>query len=82
MTDEGADPPPRRVPRWGLRTLGFLVLGFVAVITAQAMGHHTVGTLGSLIFALGGAIYCSANGISAARERGFAGFLPGRGPRR
>jgi hypothetical protein len=61
--------------------MGFLILGFVAVFTAQAIGHHTVGTLGSLVTALVGASYCSARGVRGARERGVAKLLSGRGPR-
>ena len=78
-----ADPgvPPRRPPRWGLRTLGFLLLGFVAVFTAQAIGHHTVGTLGSSVIALGGAAYCSVMGVRGSRER-FAVLMRSHGIRR
>ena len=53
---------PERRPRWGLRTLGFLGLAFIAVVTSAALGHHTVGTLGSLLFGLIGAAYCSVRG--------------------
>ena len=74
--DRGRGPsPPRRRPRWGLRTLGLLILATVAVITAQALGHHTVGTLGCLVLGLGGAAYCSVRGISDARARGLHGLL-------
>ena len=61
--------------------MGFLILGFVAVFTAQAIGHHTVGTLGSLMTALVGATYCSVQGVRGARDRGIAKLLSGRGPR-
>jgi len=64
-----------------LRTLGFLILGFVAVLTAQAMGHHTVGTLGSLIVALVGAAYCSVKGARGAPRR-VADLMRSRDPRR
>ena len=80
-TKPDQETPPRRPPRWGIKTLGFLVLGFVSMFTAQAMGHQTVGTMGSLIFGLGGAAYCSIQGIRSARRRGFAGLLRSRGPR-
>lgn len=79
MAEGGAGAPPRtNRPRWGLRTLGFLVLAFVAVFTAQGMGAHTVGTLGSLLFGLIGAAYCSVRGLKAARDRGLRGLMMDR----
>lgn len=54
--------PPRR-KRWGLRTLGFLVLGIAAVLTAQALGGHTPGTIACIVIALIGAGYSSARGL-------------------
>jgi hypothetical protein len=81
MSSTGPEPPPRKPPRWGLRTLGFLVLGFVAVFTAQAMGHHTVGTLGSSVIALAGAAYCSVQGVRGSRDR-VADLVRGHGTRR
>jgi hypothetical protein len=57
----------------------------LALVTSASMGHHTVGTLGSLAFGLIGAGYCSVKGVRDAVERGeiatFAAFL-GRRPRR
>ncbi len=61
----GDDGRPR-APRYGLRTLGFLALAFVAIVTAMAMGHHTVGTLGSSVFGLVGAGISSVRGLRAA----------------
>jgi peptidoglycan/LPS O-acetylase OafA/YrhL len=55
--------PARRAPRWGLRTLGFLLLSAVAVLTAGLQGQHTAGTLGCLLLGLGGAAVCSARGL-------------------
>jgi hypothetical protein len=74
-----SQPPKRR--RWGLRTLGFLGLAFVAIVTSASLGHHTVGTLGSLIFGLGGAGYCSVKGLRAALDDDRVRMLAGR-PRR
>jgi uncharacterized membrane protein YeaQ/YmgE (transglycosylase-associated protein family) len=59
--------PRRRAPRWGLRTLGCLVLTFVAMLTAQVMGHHTLGTLGCIVLGLLGAVVCSVQGVRSLR---------------
>ena len=83
MVDPAAGPEPgRRRPRWGLRTLGFLVLAFLALGESMALGHHTVGTLGCLILGLAGATYCSLRGVRSARERGMYGLLMDRRTRR
>jgi hypothetical protein len=76
--DRPPAPRTKRGPRWGVRTLLFLVLAFVAIFTAQAMDRNTVGTLGSLVLGLGGAAYCSVRGIRAARARGLYGLLDRR----
>jgi hypothetical protein len=65
----------KRGPRWGVRTMLFLILAFVAIFTAQAMDRNTVGTFGSLVLGLGGAAYCSIRGVREARARGLAGLL-------
>ena len=86
-TDEvghGSQPagsPERRRPRWGLRTLGFLGLAFLSLVTALTQGHHTFGTLGSLIFGLVGAAYCSVRGVRDALDRGAFDMVLGRRPR-
>jgi hypothetical protein len=67
--------PTKRGPRWGVRTMLFLVLAFVAIYTAKAMNGHTVGTMGSLVLGLGGAAYCSVRGVRDARARGLHGLL-------
>ncbi|MFI7586536.1 hypothetical protein ACIB24_05620 [Spongisporangium articulatum] len=82
MTQGGAPAPVAKRPRWGLRTLGLLLLAGVAVSTALAMGGHTVGTLGCTVLGLGGAFYCSVQGIRDARRRGLAGILTDRRPPR
>ena len=61
-----AGPPRKRPPRWGLRTLGFLGLVLLAIITSASLGGHTFGTFGSLLFGLIGAGYCSVKGLRAA----------------
>ena len=85
MQERPADPDKapaparrRRPPRWGLRTLGFLILVMIAMITAQTIGGYTVGTLGSLIFGLVGAGYCSVRGIRQAQEQGLWALLTKR----
>lgn len=65
-------------PRWGVRTMLFLALAFVAIFTAQAMHGNTIGTVGSLVLGLGGAAYCSIRGVRDARARGLAGLLDNR----
>jgi peptidoglycan/LPS O-acetylase OafA/YrhL len=85
MPDENAQSPPQpngRRPRWGLRTLGFLTLAMISMITAAASGGYTVGSLGSLIFGVLGAGYCSVHGLRQARSRGLYGFLMDRRPPR
>jgi len=81
---EGGSPPQseqKRRPRWGLRTLGFLGLAFVAVATSASLGHHTFGTLGSLLFGLIGAGYCSVKGLRQALDDDTFRMLTGRRPR-
>jgi uncharacterized membrane protein YeaQ/YmgE (transglycosylase-associated protein family) len=53
----------KRPPRWGLRTLGCLLLAFVAGFTADAQGYQTVGTLGCFVLGLLGATWCSIQGL-------------------
>ena len=76
-----AGSPERRRPRWGLRTLGFLGLALLSLVTALTQGHHTFGTLGSLIFGLVGAAYCSVRGVRDALDRGAFDMVLGRRPR-
>jgi len=64
-------PDGQRRPRWGLRTLGFLILAMVALIMSTVTEGYTYGQLGSLILGLGGAAYCSMRGIYAAMENGL-----------
>ena len=55
-----------KTPRWGMRTLGFLLLALTALVTSAALGSHTAGTLGSLLVGLAGAAYCSFQGLRRA----------------
>ena len=87
-TDEvghGSQPagsPERRRPRWGLRTLGFLGLAFLSLVTALTQGHHTFGTLGSLLFGLIGAGYCSIKGLRTVPDNeAFRMLVSRRRPR-
>ena len=75
---QGAGPPQKRRPRWGLRTLGFLGLAFLAIVVSASLGHHTVGTLGSLLFGLLGAAYCSVKGLRVAADSDLVRMLAGR----
>jgi peptidoglycan/LPS O-acetylase OafA/YrhL len=74
----GAGTPERRRPRWGLRTLGFLGLALLAIVTSAGLGHHTAGTLGSLLFGLIGAAYCSLKGLRVALDNDAFRMLAGR----
>ena len=70
--------PDRRRPRWGLRTMGFLGLALLAIVVSASLGHHTVGTLGSLLFGLIGAAYCSVKGLRVALDSDVFRMLAGR----
>jgi peptidoglycan/LPS O-acetylase OafA/YrhL len=74
----GLGSPERRRPRWGLRTLGFLGLAMLAIVTSASLGHHTVGTLGSLLFGLIGAAYCSVKGFRVALDSDLFRMFVGR----
>ena len=70
--------PEERRPRWGLRTLGFLGLALLAIVVSASLGHHTGGTLGSLLFGLIGAAYCSVKGLRVAVDSDLYRMLAGR----
>lgn len=57
--------PQKRPPRWGLRTLGFLLLALVALGTYGARGYHTISSTACTIIGLAGAAYCTYRGIRA-----------------
>jgi peptidoglycan/LPS O-acetylase OafA/YrhL len=77
-TESPPQSPPKRRPRWGLRTLGFLGLALVAIVTSASLGHHTLGTFGSLLFGLIGAAYCSVKGLQGAFDDDAFRLLTGR----
>ena len=55
--------PGRRPPRWGLRTMGFLLLGILAMAIGGVQGYNTFGTVGCSIIGLAGAAWCSYRGV-------------------
>jgi hypothetical protein len=57
------EPQRKRPPRWGLRTLAFLTLTMVALVTAAGLGGNTRGTLGCTVLGIGGALYCTVRGV-------------------
>ena len=68
--DDTAPPRKKKPPRWGLRTLGFLVLGMIALMTANAQGYSSIGTVGCTVIGLLGAGYCSYRGLRAMNGPG------------
>jgi hypothetical protein len=54
----------------------------LAIVTSASLGHHTVGTLGSLLFGLIGAAYCSVKGLRVALDSDLFRMVAGRRPRR
>jgi len=57
-------PTDRRPPRWGVRTLAFLVLALVAMGVSTLQGHYTLLTLAGLLIGLVGAFTCTVRGIA------------------
>jgi nitrate/nitrite transporter NarK len=62
-------PPQPRRHRWGVYTLGFLILAFAMVVVSSTQGHYTVLTLLGLLVGLAGAAWCTIKGL-----RGLADF--------
>jgi hypothetical protein len=58
--------------------MGFLGLALLAIVTSASLGHHTVGTIGSLLFGLIGAAHCSAKGVRVALDNDVFRMLAGR----
>lgn len=54
--------------RWGLRTLGFLVLGMIALAVAALQGFHTLGTASCAAIGIIGATYTSVRGFRAMQN--------------
>ena len=68
MSKGSSGPRKPRRKRWGLRTLGFLVLGITAVVTSQIQGFYSPGTLICTFLGVGGAAYCSVRGWQALQH--------------
>ena len=69
MTDQ--QPVRPRPPRWGVRSLLWLTLAFVSVITSNVL--NTAGnsdwvlvTFVGTVAGLGGAAYCSVKGLGSS----------------
>ncbi len=78
MTPQAEQPAVRRPAkrkRWGLRTLGFLLLGMLAVVVSSAQGYHSIGTMGCTLIGLGGAAYCSVRGWRAMESNEWSKFI-------
>jgi hypothetical protein len=63
-----AQDPPKRKPRWGIYTLGFLTLSFVMVVLSSTAGHYTLLTLSGLVAGFVGAGWCTVKGLRVARD--------------
>jgi peptidoglycan/LPS O-acetylase OafA/YrhL len=70
---------PEKRPRWGLRTLGFLGLALLSLVTATSTGHYTLGSFSSLLFGLIGAAYCSVKGLRTVPDNHLFRMLVPRG---
>jgi peptidoglycan/LPS O-acetylase OafA/YrhL len=60
-------PTDRRPPRWGVRTLAFLVLALLCIGISTLQGHYTVLSLTGLLVGLIGAMICSVRGLLTLR---------------
>jgi hypothetical protein len=60
--------PPKRKQRWGIYTLGFLVLAFMMVVISTTQGHYTLLTLFGLVVGFVGAGWCTVKGLRVARD--------------
>jgi membrane-bound ClpP family serine protease len=49
--------------RWGVRTLGFLALALVCILTSMITGSYTLLTLAGVVVGLIGATVCSVRGL-------------------
>jgi hypothetical protein len=59
----GATPSAPKPKRWGLRTIGFVILATVALFTALAQGYNSWGTFGCTVVGFVGAGYCTYRGL-------------------
>ncbi len=62
---DGVPDEEKRPPRWGLRTLGFLLLAIIALGTSGARGYHTLPSAVCTFVGLGGAVYSTVRGVRA-----------------
>ncbi len=70
-TDRKPDPraaAPARRPKWGVRTLLFLILAVAGILASNVQGHYTLLTLIGLVVGLGGAAVCSVRGLATLSE--------------
>lgn len=76
---DGGEPAesgrPKNPPRWGLRTLGFLLLALIALGTYGARGYHTISSAACTVIGLAGAAYCSYRAIRALLTLDTKAFL-------
>lgn len=61
-----AEEVKRLQRRWGLYTLGFLTLAFLAVMVSTVQGFYTLSTVVCLVGGLAGAAYCTWQGLKKA----------------
>jgi hypothetical protein len=61
----GSRPAPKR---WGVRTLAYLALAFLAMFISMIQHQYTVLTFGMLIVAFVGAAYSSLRGLMSMRS--------------
>jgi hypothetical protein len=52
--------------RWGLYTLGFLTIAFLALVVSTSLGYYTFATVVCLVGGLLGAAYCTWQGLKKA----------------
>lgn len=60
------DEVKRLQRRWGLYTLGFLTIAFLALVVSTAQGYYTFATVICLGGGLLGAAYCTWQGLKKA----------------
>ena len=69
MTSPSTDRPAKpRAPKWGVRTLLFLILAVICILVSNLQGHYTVLTLAGLVVGLVGAGICSVRGLATLSD--------------
>lgn len=71
MTEQERGRPRARQPRWGVRSLLWLTLAFVCVITSNVLNtagntDWVVVTFVGTVAGLAGAAYCSIRGLASS----------------